>query len=222
MDDESQFVRRLIAGEPDAWRDWVRGSAAILHSTVARALGAAAGIDPEDVVQAVYAKLWADDRRRLKAFRGTSRLSTWLVAVAHREALDRLRASARTSRGVLSLNGSADGHESNGLVPAAKSPPPDRAAVDRESLAALLLAVDRLPPRDRLLVRLVHVDGRPYAEVALLLAVPENSIGPWLLRARERLRTLLAGTDRTTVPGTSVRPAYERTVGDPLTDEVGS
>jgi len=77
--------------------------------------------------------------------------------------------------------------ERNGAAAAASS-----AAEDREERERLLAAVESLPARERLLVRLVWMDGCPYADAARLLAVPENSISPWLLRARGRLREALA------------------------------
>ena len=170
MDDRDRLPL-LVAGEPAAWTAFVRDHAALLHTAVVRVLGprgGASGVEPEDVVQAVFQKLWEDGRRRLRGFQGKSRLSTWLVAVAQRTALDRARATAEAD------------------VP-----------LERVGEGALAAALDALPPRDRLLVRWVHLDGRSYGEVARLLAVPENSISPWLARARARLGGLL---DRRTDP----------------------
>ena len=138
--------------------------------------------------------------------------------MACREALDRLRSRARPAARTVSLDGAHVGNGRATAEPAARGSPPDLEVAENEAHAALLLAVDRLPPRDRLLVRLVHVDGRPYAEVARLLAVPENSIGPWLLRARERLATSLDARPEAKAP----RSAYGSARGTPLTDEVGS
>lgn len=197
MDDRDRLPL-LVAGEPAAWTAFVRDHAALLHTAVVRVLGprgGASGVEPEDVVQAVFQKLWEDGRRRLRGFQGKSRLSTWLVAVAQRTALDRARATAeadvpleRVGEGAL-----ADAAARHGRAPV------DAAAetARRDEARALAAALDALPPRDRLLVRWVHLDGRSYGEVARLLAVPENSISPWLARARARLGGLL---DRRTDP----------------------
>src|SRR5262245_51600754 len=96
--EDRELVRRLVDGDRLAWDAFVRGHVRLLFAAASRALsGNALGLDPEDVVQAVFEKLWADGRRRLAAFAGRSRLSTWLTAVCHREALDRLRDARRTS-----------------------------------------------------------------------------------------------------------------------------
>ena len=186
--DDLLLVRRCCLGDAEAWRTLVERNAALLHAAVSRVVSAT---DVEDVLQGLFAKLWEDGRRRLASFEGKSRLSTWLVAVARREALDVVRARGAHDRAVASsasvlavLNGHA--------------PAVDAMAERREAEAALLAALDELPARDRLLVRLVHLDACPYREAARLLAVPENSIGPWLARARDRLEAVLATNERST------------------------
>ena len=45
-----------------------------------------------------------------------------------------------------------------------------------------------LPENDASIVRQFHLEGRTYREISSRLGVPENSIGPTLSRARDRLR----------------------------------
>ncbi len=184
-DADRATLRALVDGDRVAWRAFVRAHVGLLHAAVVRVIERSAdgdGFDADDVVQAVFVKLWEDGRRRLASFRGRSRLSTWLVAVAQREAFDRVRARRP--------NGSVPDSSPAG-EPGPTAPDAAAAAIQRESGEALGSALERLPARDRLLVSLVHVDGRSYADVARLLAVPENSISPWLGRARRRLARLL-------------------------------
>lgn len=197
MDDRDRLPL-LVAGEPAAWGAFVRDHAALLHAAVVRVLGprgGASGVEPEDVVQAVFQKLWEDGRRRLRGFQGKSRLSTWLVAVAQRTALDRVRSPAAAAQSLdrVGEGAVADAAARNGHAPVDGL----GGAAARDETRALEVALEALPPRDRLLVRWVHLDGRSYGEVARLLAVPENSISPWLARARARLGGLL---DRRTDP----------------------
>ena len=190
--DERDRLRSLVDGDPATWATFVEAHAAMLHAAVARVVRSSAdgdAFDADDVLQTVFSKLWEDGRRRLRSFGGRSRLSTWLVAVAQREALERLRARRTVSVGRRSL-----------CAFDAASPDATDAVIAREEGLALDEALARLPARDRLLVRLVHADGRSYADVARLLDVPENSISPWLVRARQRLKALLpaaAASDRT-------------------------
>jgi RNA polymerase sigma factor (sigma-70 family) len=75
-----------------------------------------------------------------------------------------------------------------------------------EERTRLLASVDALPARDRLLVRLVYLDGYGYGDVARLLAVPENSISPWLSRAKDRLRAVYGSAAREPLKGRSETP----------------
>jgi RNA polymerase sigma-70 factor, ECF subfamily len=53
-------------------------------------------------------------------------------------------------------------------------------------------AFEALPPRDRRLMRLVHVDGLSYAETAKLVGIPEGTVMSRLHRARKRIRDELS------------------------------
>ncbi len=56
---------------------------------------------------------------------------------------------------------------------------------DREEVQSLL---KELPPSDAEVVRQFHLEGKSYREISTELGIPENSIGPLLTRAREKLR----------------------------------
>ena len=176
---DAELARRCTEGDTSAWGELVRRNLDLVHRAVGRVLGAG-GADIEDVLQTLFLKLMEEDCRRLRSFQGKSRLSTWLVAVARREALDFLekrgRAAARREPR-FSFDPGGD--------PAATL---DSALEARRVQAAL----DRLPARDSLLLQLVCVDGASYEEAARLLAAPLNSISPWLGRAKDRLKILLA------------------------------
>lgn len=191
--DDRELIRRLIAGEADAWRMLVEGSAGLMRAMVLRVLPAdgAGEAEVEDVLQSVFLKLWAGDRRRLREFRGRCRLSTWLAAVARREALDRRRKGERHAR----LTRAAHGDAVRSLlddVQRASDPADDGRVLDAHRRRQVAHAVADLPARDRLLIRLVYEDGCAYREAARVLGARENSIGPWLSRAQARLRAALA------------------------------
>ena len=196
--DDQELIRRCTLGEAEAWQELVRRHVPLLFAAVARTVGPA---EAEDVLQGLFLKLWEDGRRRLRTFQGKSRLSTWLVAVAHREAVDHARSSGARDRlraAPASVLAVLNGH----------APATDGSAASREAEAAVHAALGRLPARDRLLVRLVYLDECPYREVARLLAVPENSISPWLVRARGRLEALLR-RDGGGTPSPRTDPARE-------------
>ena len=173
---DDELARRCIAGDSSAWGELVRRNLDLVHRAVERVLGAAPA-DVEDVLQTLFLKLMEADCRRLRSFQGRSKLSTWLVAVARREALDFLGKRGRA----VSL----------GPEPMQRLADPGTAVDAAQEAKRVQSALDRLPPRDSLLLQLVCMDGASYEEAARLLDAPLNSISPWLGRAKERLKSLL-------------------------------
>jgi len=182
--DESPLIQGCIAGEADAWHRLVGETLPGVHSMALRVLGDAAL--SEDVAQAVYLKLWEDDRRRLRGFAGRARLTTWVVAIARREALDRLRREQALGRALAARAQVATAAEQALLDGSAAAGP-----LGREARERVREALARLEERERLLLEWVIVDRLSYAEVASLLQAPENSVGPWLSRARARFQDAL-------------------------------
>ena len=56
---------------------------------------------------------------------------------------------------------------------------------DRDEVARLL---EELEGTEALVVRMYHLEGKSYQEISTLVGMPENSIGPTLSRAREKMR----------------------------------
>lgn len=190
--EDRELIARCIAGEAAAWEELVRRHVDLLSHTVRGSLGAAAGpAEVEDVLQALFLRLWDDGRRRLRGFEGRCRLSTWLAACARRLAIDRRRRRREIPSGA-----GEDGRSEDASPPSllaelrAPGPGPEEAALAGEVEGALR----RLPERDRLLLRLVYWDGASYEEAARFLGAPPNSVSPWIVRAKERLKVILLGT----------------------------
>jgi len=181
--DERELIARCIRGETRAWEHLVdRYGPAVADAarfTLRRVLGAAREEDVENVAQAVLLALCDKGFHRLKLFQGRSSLRTWLTSVTHRFSLNHIRTEKRKgSLKYAALDDSAELPERDAaLLPGA--------ADDRERLHA---AIDKLPPRERLILKLFHFDGLSYKAIAGVLRLPVNAVSPLLLRAREALR----------------------------------
>ena len=83
--------------------------------------------------------------------------------------------------------GHVEGHAPPGVkpAPAAVTGAADGRIADREQVERLL---ETLPDRDAEIVRRYHLRGESYREISAGMNVPENSIGPTLSRARQKLR----------------------------------
>lgn len=166
-DEESLFDSLVARHRDDVFR------------IVLSVLGPGFAPDAEDVTQDVLVKLY----RALPAFRGESRLSTWLYRVAFRAAVDRKRLARYRKTHV--------GDDVLAGVPAPAGVDPLTTAMARQQRRRLLRRVDRLPDAQRAAVLLHYWMGLDVGEVARTLALPEGTIKSHLHRARERLRAEL-------------------------------
>jgi RNA polymerase sigma-70 factor (ECF subfamily) len=141
-----------------------------------RMLGSAE--DAEDVVQEVFLR-W----HRSGGIAGSETVRSpegWLVAVATRLSIDRLRRAA-TER---------DAYVGRWLPePIAFAPPTDRRAELASDLSmAFLVLLERLAPEERAAFLLREVFGADYAEIARVLERSESACRQVVHRARERVR----------------------------------
>ncbi|MBV8878863.1 MAG: RNA polymerase sigma factor [Planctomycetaceae bacterium] len=183
--DEADLLARCFAGSSTAWDEFLGRYRGVLErtaqATLRRVLGGVREDDLEAVVEAALLALVKDDYATLRAFAGRSSLTGYLQAITTRIALNHLRSERR--KGWLRfrpLDAVAE-------TPAVEAPE----AVDPERLAALQRALAQLPPRDRLILQLFHLDGAGYREIAGLLGISVNAVSPALIRARQKIRALL-------------------------------
>jgi RNA polymerase sigma-70 factor (ECF subfamily) len=65
------------------------------------------------------------------------------------------------------------------------APRPEQRISDREEVERLL---DELDGREAEIVRMYHLESKTYHEISSAVGVPENSVGPILSRARDKMR----------------------------------
>lgn len=149
----------------------------------------------DDLVQACLERAVATWHRRRKDREPRS----WLFAILHNLAVNRLRQMQRQER-----QGAAEPGLDQAFAPRLMH---GEASQQRDLLEALA----RLPEEQRSVILLVAVEDFTYAETAEVLAVPMGTVMSRLARGREKLRRLL---DRdATVPGIrSRRRPYLRRV----------
>ena len=131
-----------------------------------------------DAYEYLLAQLRRDDFRRLRAYTPDTRskFTTWLVVVARRLCVDRLRerygrsGEARAVRRQLAdfLAGELETAE----TPDTRTPLPDAELGSRELSSALAAALARLEARDRLLLKLRYEDQLSAREIGQLLHFP--------------------------------------------------
>jgi RNA polymerase sigma factor (sigma-70 family) len=168
----SRLVRRAADGDQRAWDELIDEFAGLVWG-VARAFRLS-DADAADVSQTTWLRLVEN----LDRLQDPSRVGAWLATTARRQCIQQLQRASRV------IPRSDDLPE-----PVSQSPDPSAALLTTERDHALWAALERLPDRDRRLLRMLMADPAPsYAEISAALEMPIGSIGPTRARALERLR----------------------------------
>ena len=116
--------------------------------------------------------------RKAHTWDASSQLSTWLFAIAYRQALKALRRSEPT----LALE------DEPATAPQAQ---PDGEMQQRQLRAELGAALGALSPDHRAVIELTYYQGRSCREIAEIMACPVATVKTRMFYARQRLRGLL-------------------------------
>ena len=181
-------MRQLVAGDEDAIRVLYARFGRSVYTLGLRLLGSNEGA--EELTQDVFLAAWRKGNR-FDASRG--RLSTWLMAIAHNMAVDRLRHDRGAARPPLVLMDEV----------------PERSGVDEE---AALLERDRaqralagLAPAERRLLGQAYFQGWTAREISEAEGIPLGTVKTRLRTALIKLRLAQAEAARVAVAEEDLR-----------------
>lgn len=124
---------------------------------------------------------------RLHTFKGGAQLRTWIYRIAVNTCLDRIKAARRRKRSFLVRLFTPEAGQV-GELPGTMHPGVE--LEEREAMAALFAAIDRLPDAQRTALLLKAMEGLPQQEIAAVMGVSEKAVESLLSRARATLRQL--------------------------------
>lgn len=175
---DRNLLERCLTRKPGSWEDFVDrylglATHVVNHAAQARSIKLSPQ-DRDDLCADIFLAIVKDDFALLRRFRGQASLATYLTVVARRVVVRELL--QKKTLGRLTLSGVRE-PETNGNH--------EQRINDREQVERLLSGLDDNEAR---IVRLYHLEGRSYQEISTVVGVPENSVGPTLSRARDRMR----------------------------------
>jgi RNA polymerase sigma-70 factor, ECF subfamily len=180
---DRNLLERCLQRKPRSWEDFVdRFMGLVVHVVNHTARARSVRLTPadrDDLCADVFLATIKNDFALLRNFRGKSSLATYLTVVARRIVVKELLTRMSAAR----LGEGASGHSPQSI------PDPHRSVEDRlsdrEEVQRLL---GGLQGTEAQVVRMYHLEGRSYQDISSAVGMPENSIGPILSRAREKLR----------------------------------
>lgn len=178
-DIDRNLLQRCLTRKPRSWEDFVDRFLGLVvhvinHTAQCRSIRLAPE-DQEDLCAEVFLAVLEDDFAVLRHFRGESSLATYLTVIARRVVVRELLKRRSTT----SLSDAAPTPEDGSSARA------EQRINDQDEVNRLL---EELNGKEADIVRMYHLEGRSYQEISSHVGMPENSIGPTLSRAREKLR----------------------------------
>jgi RNA polymerase sigma-70 factor (ECF subfamily) len=170
---DRELIFRVARGDRDAFRDlYVH-----YHRRLARFLTRLTHRQ-EDAEEIINDTLWIVWQRAAE-FRDASQVSTWIMGIAYRRALNMIRRAATHER--VMAQERAEGEAAVG--------DPGQAAENRQLLN---YALAQLPLEQRMVLELTYYLDHSCEEVAEIMECPVNTVKTRMFNARRKLRAMLA------------------------------
>ena len=180
---DRELIDRCLQHQPGAWNDFVDRYMGLIYHVIHHVAHSRSIVlspaDVEDIAAEVFLAIVDDDYGVLRRFKGDSSLPTYLTVVARRVSVKhavRRHREAELGHSVAhraAVAGDASAEAETEPIAAAEE-------VDR--------MLEDLPEREAEVVRLYHLKYLNYRQIGKQLGIPENSVGPILAQARQRLR----------------------------------
>jgi RNA polymerase sigma-70 factor (ECF subfamily) len=189
VDEDQRLVHRAKAGDVGAFEALVRRYERWVFTLALRMVGNRG--DAEDVAQEVFLKAY----RGLPGFRGGSRFSTWLYAIASHHCLNHLAARDSRARRAERTAGFPDGRggePSSALDRVADATPGPDAVLERREMRRMIQhELLQLAEHHRIVLILRDIQGMSYEDIAATLGVELGTVRSRLHRARMELKARL-------------------------------
>lgn len=145
--------------------------------------------DIEDIKQGVFADIWQGNK--LKAIENRADISYWIAIISGNAAMEHFRKKdARLWARTVSLSGKIGEGALEDILPSEVTDPEKKIA-RAETEDRIDLAIESLPEKEKLMIKLHLIHDKKYHEIAVLLDVPKGTVSSYIKRGKEKLRKLL-------------------------------
>ncbi len=180
------LLKKVIQQDSLAMRRFVEISERIIYGAIHQFNG----LDQHeiaDLFQTIYLKLFEDDMRRMKLWKGDSEFSTYLYRIVLNLVKDYLGSAyyQKFTRTDTMQDDREDGRESNQAV--ADNPEPDFIL---ETIEVAVL-ISQLRDVEKTIIHYYYFDGYKEREIAKMLDFPLNTVSSIKNRALKKMRTHL-------------------------------
>ena len=174
---DAELVQQVLYGNNNAFRFLVAKHQRLVVHIVVRIVQQQE--DVEDVCQEVFIKVF----RKLKKFRGESKLSTWIAKIAYNTSISHIRKGKHDAQSY---------DEQPLLIATERDESLNQKLIEREEAKKYLMQfIEKLPVQYRTVLTLFHLEEFSYREIEEITEMPEGTIKSYLSRARQLLKDQL-------------------------------
>ncbi len=178
-----ELMRRIGAGDHEAFRELVLRHQNAVIGTVAKMLGNAS--EAEDIAQQAFLRVWKNARR----YRPDAKFTTYLFTITRNLVFNETRRKSRKKE----VSSDEREENANHLIEAKPEHQPDAELLQAELQQAVDDAIAGLPETQRMAVILRRYEQLSYEEIAEVLELSVSAVKSLLFRARTNLREALEG-----------------------------
>ncbi len=192
---DRDLLARCLQGTDGAWEDFVDRYLPLITHVVNSTANARMGSLPDemraDLTAEILLGLVDKDFAILRRFRGQSSLGTYLVVVSRRIAVRKLAKMRRVPKQAEAKSAATLAQATTSVTDERLSTPasllsPEAWHMENVEEVDNLLA--HMPSEEATAIRMFHLEHRSYSDIGTHFGIPENSVGPLLSRARDRMR----------------------------------
>ncbi|MBI2433271.1 MAG: sigma-70 family RNA polymerase sigma factor [Candidatus Hydrogenedentes bacterium] len=177
---EQELIAACLAGAPGAWDQFMIQYRRVIRATAGRLCQRYrdSSTDTDDLEHHVYQKLMEDNHRRIRAWQGRAKFSTYLVQITRNLVLDYFALRKKAP--------DVEAYQAH-LERAKDGPKLEDEEINDARRAALRKALESLPEKQALIIRL-RLEGKSLCEIAAITNRPLGTVSVENSRALEKLR----------------------------------
>ena len=195
MDEKNDpyLIEACIKKDLAAWGVLVKKYSGLIYTSIENRLkkyGLNASIhDIEDIRQNIVSDIWKNSE--LSHITNRDNISYWIAVLSGNAAVEHFRSrEARQLRNTVPLYHKIDEEELNEIFPS-DIPGPNDELARAEAEDRIDLAIESLPAREKIMIKLHLIHDKKYHEIAEFLGVPKGTVSSYIKRAKEKLKEAL-------------------------------
>jgi RNA polymerase sigma-70 factor (ECF subfamily) len=195
MDEKNDrhLIEACIKKDLVAWSGLVKKYSGLIYVSIENRLRKyglnASSQDIEDIRQNILSDIWKTGK--LSYITNRDDISYWVAIFSGNAAMEHFRSrEARQMQNAVPLSHKIDEREIDEIFPSGRPGPNDELA-RAETEERIDLAVESLPAREKIIIKLYLIHGKKYREIAEFLGLPKGTVSSYVKRAKEKLKEAL-------------------------------